>query len=333
MGGRRGGRRPRGSEGPDGQDADKAPPEDALPETAAQALRRRIHDLDVDQKQLAADLGVTPTTVSRWVNRKQGMPLGMLERIASRLDVPLAALFAGTVSPGLLEARSIDLAMARQALDQAEKLHALVEREFSTMHALLKSVRRYQLGAPGDPRRGPADASAARQVGAAQVPLGSDWAVGPRGFAVQLEGEELAGRGLQPGDVLFCNPDSPWGEGSLVVLGLSVDPAGQPGPMAVRELVFGPTRTLDARTVPELGPPETAPSGAYIVYGPVTVVHAVAHLPEGRGHLQEARRRAVTRPQDRGAPPISFQSNPGAQNGTQQSIVTAGAAQPAESRP
>jgi transcriptional regulator with XRE-family HTH domain len=275
-----------GRHGGEGQPREEAGAEDealsaadALPPVAVEALKRVLRQRGVNQKRLAVLLGVTETTVSRWLNRSQGMPMGTLLRLADVLRVPVAALFAGVIAEG-----PHDIPPGLEALEQ-------IVRSLEAMRAMLRGVPLHRLGAPGDPRRGQDDPGAAAAVGFAQIPLGTDRAVGPRGFAVQLEGDvDLGARGLQAGDVLYCNPDAPWGDGSLVVLGLSVDREGRPGPMAVRELFYGPGRVLDARTVPEDGPPEVASAGTYVVYGPVTALQAIAVLPEGRGHPRDPRR-------------------------------------------
>lgn len=281
---------------------------DALPEVAVQAIRRRLAERRMSQKQLARRLGRTEATVSRWLQRQAGVPLGQLPRIADVLQMPMADLFTGQAGP-VEDAQLLNERLLHLLADRMEAQ----TRETQALRAAVRAVHLYRPGTPGDPRRGEGDQQAARITSFAHRPPGTEQTVGGRGFAVLVEGEAVAGRGVRPGDVVFCNPDAPWGEGSLVAVGLGTGrPDDDPGarPLALRELVFGPTRVLDARTAPESGPPETHPAGAYVVYGPVVVVLSVALLPEGRGHTEEARRRGPppTREGD-GGTPVQYSGN------------------------
>ena len=280
---------PPGATGGDAQPVEAA--DDALPDVVVEAVKRRMAWKRLSQKGLAGRLGVTETTVSRWLNRQQGVPLGQLARIAEVLGAPVGALFAETLAPGLL-----DPAPLHSQMTEANSRLAQVERVLDHLRQSVRAVPLSRPGTPGDPRRGEGDPHGARATSFAHRPPGLEQTVGPRGFAVLVEGDALAGRGLRAGDVVFCNPDSPWGDGSLVAVGLGQPVAGEPpaddpAPLALRELGYGPTRALDARTAPEDGPPVTHPAGAYVVYGPLVVALSVALLPEGRGHAEEARRR------------------------------------------
>src|SRR5262245_34973612 len=70
------------------------PPEDALPEATVRLLRRLLDERKLSQRQIADELHVTPTTVNRWLLRRQGVPLGSLRWLAARLGVTLAELFS-----------------------------------------------------------------------------------------------------------------------------------------------------------------------------------------------------------------------------------------------
>ena len=281
--------------------------DDSLPEVVIEAIRRRMAFTRLSQKGLARRLGVTETTVSRWLNRQQGVPLGQLARIAEELGAPLGALFAETLAPGLLDPAPLHMQMT-----EANGRLAQVERVLDHLRQSVRAVPLYRPGTAGDPRRGEGDPHGARATSFAHRPPGTEQTVGPRGFAVLVEGDALAGRGLRAGDVVFCNPDAPWGDGSLVAVGLG-EPRAQPAaPLALRELVYGPTRALDARTAPEDGPPETHPAGAYVVYGPLVVVLSVALLPEGRGHAEEARRHGPgPSREEQGGTPLQYSGNNG----------------------
>ena len=290
-----------GAPGDPGEAGEPGTRDDALPDVVVEAVKRRMAWMRLNQKRLAGRLGVTETTVSRWLNRQQGVPLGQLARIAEVLGAPLGALFAETLAPGLL-----DPAPLHSQMTEANSRLAQVERVLDHLRQSVRAVPLYRPGTPGDPRRGEGDPHGARATSFAHRPPGLEQTVGPRGFAVLVEGDALAGRGLRAGDVVFCNPDSPWGDGSLVAVGLGEpDPQAEAGaPLALRELGYGPTRALDARTAPEDGAPSTHPAGAYVVYGPLVVALSVALLPEGRGHAEEARRRGPgpSREQQGGTP-------------------------------
>jgi transcriptional regulator with XRE-family HTH domain len=289
-----------GDEG--GGDAD-----DALPDVVVEAVKRRMAWMRLNQKRLAGRLGVTETTVSRWLNRQQGVPLGQLARIAEVLGAPLGALFAETLAPGLL-----DPAPLHSQMTEANSRLAQVERVLDHLRQSVRAVPLYRPGTLGDPRRGEGDPHGARATSFAHRPPGLEQTVGPRGFAVLVEGDALAGRGLRAGDVVFCNPDAPWSDGSLVAVGLGEPQAEPPAPLALRELAYGPTRALDARTAPEDGAPSTHPAGAYVVYGPLVVALSVALLPEGRGHAEEARRRGPGPSREQqGGTPLQYSGNNG----------------------
>src|SRR5215831_12387594 len=78
---------------PPGGDGGRAPAEDALPKTVVRALQRLLAQRELTQQQFATDLGVTPTTVSRWLSRSQGVPFGTLRKICRVLGVRLEDLF------------------------------------------------------------------------------------------------------------------------------------------------------------------------------------------------------------------------------------------------
>jgi len=141
-----------------------------------------------------------------------------------------------------------------------------------------------------------------------QRPTGTGRAVGPRGFALVVDDDRLERRGLHPGDVVFCNPGEPFGDGSLCVVGL--DGAAGAGPLALRELVAR-RGNLDARTAPPAGAPSTTPAGDFFPYAPVTALQAVWTLPEGRGHPDDLHRLGrQPRPGPRGTP-LDYSSDAG----------------------
>ena len=284
---------------------------DALPEVAAENIRRRLAERRMSQKRLAKRLGRTEATVSRWLNRQAGVPLGQLVRIADVLHLPMADLFAGQAGP-LEDAQLLNERLLHLLADRMEAQ----TRETQALRAAVRAVHLYRTGARGDPRAGEGDPEAARPTSFAYRPPGTEQTVGPRGFAVVVDGDEVAGRGVRPGDVVYCNPDAPWADGSLVAVGLGGGgPDDRPGtrPLALRTLTYGPGRTLDARTAPEEGPPQTHPSGAYVVYGPLVLVLTVARLPEGRGHAEEVRRHGPgpTREDEGGTPVVTVGTDAG----------------------
>ena len=264
----------------------------------------------MSQKRLARRLGRTEATVSRWLNRQAGIPLGQLVRIADVLQLPLADLFRGQAGP----VEDAQLMGERLLHLLADRMEAQT-RETQALRAAVRAVPLYRTGARGDPRAGEGDPDAARATSFAHRPPGTEQTVGARGFALVVDGGEVSGRGVRPGDVVYCNPDAPWGDGSLVVVGLGgavPDDRAAGRALALRTLAYGPGRTLDARTAPEEGPPQTHPSGAYVVYGPVVLVLTVARLPEGRGHAEEVRRHGPgpTR-EDEGGTPVVTVGSPG----------------------
>jgi len=282
--------------------APRPPAEDALPKTAVRALQRLLAERQLTQQALATELGVTASTVSRWLTRAQGMPFGTLRRICAYLGVRVEDLFverrpAGGGAGGGAEALTARL---------EGQLEALV-RTMDRLRDASRAVPLYRLGAAGDPRRGEDDGGLV-PVSFVQRPIGTARAVGPRGFALVVDDDRLERRGLHPGDVVFCNPGEPFGDGSLCVVGLAGE-AGA-GPLALRELVAR-RGNLDARTAPPAGAPSTTPAGDFFPYAPVTALQAVWTLPEGRGHPDDLHRLGrQPRPGPRGTP-LDYSSDAG----------------------
>src|SRR5215831_157375 len=59
---------------------------DALPAAAVRAITERMEARGLTQRALGEALGVTETTVSRWLRRRAAMPLSTLARVAELLD-------------------------------------------------------------------------------------------------------------------------------------------------------------------------------------------------------------------------------------------------------
>jgi SOS-response transcriptional repressor LexA len=59
-------------------------------------------------------------------------------------------------------------------------------------------------------------------------PPGRETLIGPNGFGVVVKGDSMAGRGIYDGDVVWVNPDRPYGVGK-VVLALASDVGGEAG--------------------------------------------------------------------------------------------------------
>ncbi len=59
-------------------------------------------------------------------------------------------------------------------------------------------------------------------------PPGRETLIGTNGFGVVIKGESMAGRGIHDGDVVWVNPDRPYGLGK-VVLALASDVGGEAG--------------------------------------------------------------------------------------------------------
>jgi SOS-response transcriptional repressor LexA len=83
----------------------------------------------------------------------------------------------------------------------------------------------FRWGACGDPRdqESPPDPDHLEYP-----PPGRETLIGPHGFGVLVKGDSMAGRGIVDGDVVWVNPERPYGVGK-VVLALVSDVEGEPG--------------------------------------------------------------------------------------------------------
>jgi transcriptional regulator with XRE-family HTH domain len=252
-------RRPAGPAEPQPEADDGA--NDALPEVAVRAIRRLLDEHGLTQRALAREVGVTENTFSRWLGRKQGMPMATLRRVARRLGVTLESLFWEAPSEG----------------DAGEALAHLTGR-FDRLLSSMRLVTLYHWGTAGDPRSTPERELG--PLGYQQVPPGYDEAVGRRGFALLAERDEVVARGVFPGDLCLANPDAAWHVGSLVV-------ARVDGRLVLREVALDQDGRTVVRTAPEQGPPAVTAGDAFVVVGPVVLVLAVSPLDGGRGNARE----------------------------------------------
>ncbi|HEY2593046.1 MAG TPA: helix-turn-helix domain-containing protein [Chloroflexota bacterium] len=87
----------------------------------------------------------------------------------------------------------------------------------------------FRWGACGDPR----DQESAPDPDRLEYPPpGRETLIGPHGFGVVVKGDSMAGRGIVDGDVVWVNPERPYGVGK-VVLALVSDVGGEPAGMVV----------------------------------------------------------------------------------------------------
>jgi SOS-response transcriptional repressor LexA/transcriptional regulator with XRE-family HTH domain len=88
----------------------------------------------------------------------------------------------------------------------------------------------FRWGACGDPRDldSPPDPDRLEYP-----PPGRETLIGPHGFGVVVKGDSMAGRGIFDGDVVWVNPERPYGVGK-VVLALVSDVDGEPAGMVVK---------------------------------------------------------------------------------------------------
>lgn len=92
-------------------------------------------------------------------------------------------------------------------------------------HAGARPLPVFRWGACGDPRdqESPPDPDRLEYP-----PPGRETLIGPNGFGVVVKGDSMAGRGIFDGDVVWVNPERPYGVGK-VVLALVSDIAGASG--------------------------------------------------------------------------------------------------------
>ena len=239
-------------------------PADALPRQTARALRRLMEERGLSQRQVAEELSVTEATVSRWLARRQGMPMRTLSWFAGRLEVPLEFLFR-------------EGGPERAISTPAEALTAL-SGQFEHLLRSLRTVPLYRWASAGDPRLNVPGEMA--PVAYQQLPPGHEYLAGGRAFALSVEQDTVAGRGVYPGDVLLVNPDAPWHRGSLVV-------ALVEDRLVAQEVAVDANGRTVLRTVPEAGPGEVTPGDAFVIVGTVVLVQAVRPLPGGLGNASE----------------------------------------------
>jgi transcriptional regulator with XRE-family HTH domain/SOS-response transcriptional repressor LexA len=123
---------------------------------------------------------------------------------------------APTLGPGMAAS---DLATSSSALPNVagmlDQMHSLTARQLPV----------FRWGSCGDPRdrESPPDPDYLEYP-----PPGRESLIGASGFGVVVKGESMAGRGIHDGDVVWVNPERPYGLGK-VVLALASDVGGEAG--------------------------------------------------------------------------------------------------------
>jgi transcriptional regulator with XRE-family HTH domain len=77
-----------------------SPTEATAQQRVAAEIRAHLARQGKDQRELATALQVSSATVSRWLAGRVPITITTAERIAEYLDVPITALFVGSVVTG-----------------------------------------------------------------------------------------------------------------------------------------------------------------------------------------------------------------------------------------
>jgi SOS-response transcriptional repressor LexA len=123
-------------------------------------------------------------------------------------------------SPSSAGGQATDHAASLNVLGRVEQLRGVGARPLPI----------FRWGACGDPRdlESPPDPDRLEYP-----PPGRETLIGPHGFGVVVKGDSMAGRGIFEGDVVWVNPERPYGVGK-VVLALVSDADGEPAGMVVK---------------------------------------------------------------------------------------------------
>jgi len=260
---------------------------DALPAWAVRTITEQMEAQGLTQKELGEQLGVTETTVSRWLRRRAAMPLSTLARVGELLGETPGRLLDGARGDDDAALRAAARSLFAPPGPAPGPPLAKVEADVAALHAKFEQLRRamqhalhmvpaYQWGTAGDPK-GADDAPDPDPAGVEYVPLGRESVVGRRGFAVRVQGSSMAGRGIHDGDTVFVNPDKNYRLGSAVL-------ARVDGAMLVKEVALGPEGQLTLRSAPLDGPSDVVAGGQFNIVGVVVLVVAVSALPDGLGN-------------------------------------------------
>lgn len=180
-------------------------PPDALPEAAREAIRRELLARNWTQAHFAQASGTTESQMAQVMGGRVGVKLGRLRKMAAAFGWSTARLL-GEEPP----ASRPDPAPAREAAGQGNAQLRAPEGPPPTWPV-------YAWGTPADPT----DPGAVEERRAAP-PSDQTAKLGPRGFAVDVPGDAMAGWGLprypgiRPDDLAWVNPDRPAVPGATV---------------------------------------------------------------------------------------------------------------------
>ena len=234
-------------------------------ERLAKAIKERRLKLNMSEADLASAAGVSQSYVFKLEKVKLPRPgVEGLLKLADALRYPgIEGLLIGE---GELPPPD----------DKEGSVEAVIEqlrREVAHLAQSSKSVPMYQWGTAGDPREGSAE-----PVGYQQIPPGREALVGPRGFAVRVRGDSMMRRNIRDGDVVFINPDRPWGMGSLVLA--RVETNDETG-MVVKEVAMDGQGHTILRSALASGAGVPVSGSQYAVIGPVVLKVSVDEFVNG----------------------------------------------------
>lgn len=212
---------------------------------------------------MARAVGAHRSQFNNVINSRAIAPALLLDAIAERLGVTVDHL----LHPERPATRQERGAHAQQATTpdrgNTEAMLAQIQEQIRYLAEATKTVPLYQWGTAGDPREGSAE-----PVGYQQIPPGRESAVGQRGFAVRVQGTSMVRRNIHDGDVIFVNPDRPWGVGSVVLARL--DTGSEKG-MVVKEVALDQLGRTILRSAMADGSGAPVKGSEYVVIGPVVL--------------------------------------------------------------
>lgn len=182
----------------------------------ASLVGERVKDLraqrGLSQEALAARVGVSRKTVSNWETGETTVSTAHLGAIAVALGVDEADLVGGraSTSVGSIGARGTSTGVRGPAA-ATDPFNATPPED---REAGGRRLPVYRWGSMGDPRDHESSPHPDRLE---WPPAGRETLIGPSGFAVDVRGHSMTGRGLQDGDTVWVNPDRPYRLGGLVL--------------------------------------------------------------------------------------------------------------------